>query len=223
MTARLAGYLSGNSPEQNIALILTEFGIYDARPPAELAEALNVVVLKEMQTENYFTLAYADVDLISGQVQMVQAGHPHPAVIRADGRVEYLGTGGLPVGLLDGATYDGFETRLLPGDQLFLMSDGITEAADTRGAELGQDGLSRIIGQCAGLRGAAFLEGLCQHLTSFTNGNSAMMCRGSILNLTVLRPTSAEPLWQEFKDRAAPAAENTHPRHCRRSWPRCAH
>ena len=171
MTARLAGYLSGNSPEQNIALILTEFGIYDARPPAELAEALNVVVLKEMQTENYFTLAYADVDLISGQVQMVQAGHPHPAVIRADGRVEYLGTGGLPVGLLDGATYDGFETRLLPGDRLFLMSDGITEAADTRGAELGQDGLSRIIGQCAGLRGAAFLEGLCQHLTSFTNGS----------------------------------------------------
>ena len=41
MTARLAGYLSGNSPEQNIALILTDFGIYDARPPEDLAEALN--------------------------------------------------------------------------------------------------------------------------------------------------------------------------------------
>ncbi len=171
MTARLAGYLSGNSPEQNIALVLTEFGIYDARPPAELAEALNSVVLKEMQTENYFTLAYADVDLISGKVSMVQAGHPHPAIIRADGEVEYLGAGGLPVGLLETATYEGIEARLLPGDRLFLMSDGITEAADGAGNLLGQEGLSRIISACAGLGGAVFLEGLSRHLNDYTGGN----------------------------------------------------
>jgi len=64
MTARLAGFLSGSSPEQNIALVLTDLGIYDARPPHELAAYLNVLVLEEMQTDNYFTLVYADVDLI---------------------------------------------------------------------------------------------------------------------------------------------------------------
>lgn len=170
MTARLAGYLSGNSPDQNIALVLTEFGIYDARPPAELAEALNSIVLKEMQTENYFTLAYADVDLISGRVAMVQAGHPHPAILRADGSVEYLGQGGLPVGLLEGASYDGIEAQLAPGDRLFLMSDGITEAADADGNQLGQDGLDRIIARCGALRGAAFLEGLSWHLNDYTGG-----------------------------------------------------
>ena len=170
MTARLAGYFSGNAPEQNIALILTEFGIYDARPPGELAEALNRVVLKEMQTETYFTLAYADVDLISGRVAMVQAGHPHPAVLRADGTVEYLGAGGMPIGLIDDATYEGFETRLLPGDKLFLMSDGITEAADARGEQLGQDGLTTLMSRCAGLKGAAFLEALYWHLNTYTNG-----------------------------------------------------
>lgn len=171
MTARLAGYLSGNSPEQNIALALTEFGIYDGRPPAELAAALNAVVLKEMQTETYFTLAYADVDLISGRVALVQAGHPHPAVIRADGRIDYLGAGGMPVGLIDGATYDGIETFLAPGDRLFLMSDGITEAADASGAQLGQEGLSDLIGRCTHLRGAAFLDGLCQQLNDYTGGD----------------------------------------------------
>lgn len=170
MTARLAGYLSGNSPEQNMALVLTEFGIYDARPPEELAEALNTVVLKEMQTENYFTLVYADVDLISGRVAMVQAGHPHPAVIRADGSVEYLGTGGLPVGLIEGATYDAIETLLFPGDRLFLMSDGITEATDSDGEQLGEDGLTRIIGACKGVRGPGFLESLSWHLSEYTNG-----------------------------------------------------
>jgi phosphoserine phosphatase RsbU/P len=169
MTARLAGYLSGNSPEQNMALVLTEFGIYDARPPEELAEALNTVVLKEMQTENYFTLAYADVDLISGKVVMVQAGHPHPAVIRADGNVEYLGEGGMPIGLIEGATYAPIETRLNPGDRLFLMSDGITEATNQDGAQLEESGLTKIIGQCGDLRGAAFLEALHWHLSIYSN------------------------------------------------------
>jgi sigma-B regulation protein RsbU (phosphoserine phosphatase) len=169
MTARLAGYLSGNSPEQNMALVLTEFGIYDARPPEELAEALNTVVLKEMQTENYFTLAYADVDLISGKVVMVQAGHPHPAVIRADGHVEYLGEGGMPIGLIEGATYEPIETRLHPGDRLFLMSDGITEATNQDGAQLEEAGLTKIIAQCGDLRGAAFLEALYWHLSTYSN------------------------------------------------------
>ena len=30
----------------------------------------------------------------------MQAGHPHPAVLRADGRIDYIGEGGLPVGLI---------------------------------------------------------------------------------------------------------------------------
>lgn len=171
MTARLAGYFSGNSPEQNIALVLTEFGIYDARPPAELAEALNAVVLKEMQTESYFTLAYADVDLISGQVELVQAGHPHPAVIRADGQVDYLGQGGMPIGLIEGASYEGFATRLLPGDRLFLMSDGITEAADPSGVQLGQGRLADMIRRCLSHDGAHFLASLTDMLEDYTCGN----------------------------------------------------
>lgn len=169
MTARLAGYLSGNSPEQNIALVLTEFGIYDARPPAELAAALNRVVLKEMQTENYFTLAYADVDLISGRVLMVQAGHPHPAVLRSDGGVEYFGAGGMPIGLIEDATYEDFEIQLRPGDRLFMMSDGITEAADSLGEQLGQDGLTKLMMQCADKKGADFLESLAALLSRYTN------------------------------------------------------
>ncbi|WP_263739715.1 PP2C family protein-serine/threonine phosphatase [Albidovulum litorale] len=167
MTARLAGYLSGNSPEQNIALVLTEFGIYDARPPEELAEQLNRVVMQEMQTENYFTMVYADVDLISGRVVMVQAGHPHPAIQRADGRVEFLGKGGLPIGLVEPADWEAFEALLLPGDRLFLMSDGITEAEDAQGVQLGEAGLSRLMATCRDFSGADFLESLVLHLTDY--------------------------------------------------------
>lgn len=173
MTARLAGYLSGNLPEQNIALVLTEFGIYDARPPNELAEQLNRVVMQEMQTENYFTMVYADVDLISGRAAMVQAGHPHPAIQRADGRVEYLGGGGLPIGLVEPAAWETFEAQLDAGDRLFLMSDGITEAEDANGVQLGEVGLSRLMADCRDLRGAAFLESLVLRLNDHAGAEFA--------------------------------------------------
>lgn len=168
MTARLAGYLSGNSPDQNIALILTEFGIYDARPPDELAHQLNRVVMQEMQTENYFTMAYADIDLITGQVDMVQAGHPHPAIQRADGRVEFLGHGGLPVGLMEEAVWTPFSARLDPGDRLFLMSDGITEVENECGTQLGETGLTAIMTRRANLGGGAFLDALMEDLAAYS-------------------------------------------------------
>lgn len=173
MTARLAGYLSGSSPDQNIALIQSEFGIYDARPPAELASYLNALVLEEMRTESYFTLIYADVDLISGRVEIVQAGHPYPAVQRADGSVEFLGVGGLPVGLIDGASYEQVSTVLTPGDRLFLMSDGITEATDISDTMLGEAGVGRLMQKSAGLKGAEFLDALYWDLETFAAGDLA--------------------------------------------------
>ncbi|MEX0370910.1 MAG: PP2C family protein-serine/threonine phosphatase, partial [Tateyamaria sp.] len=100
MTARLAGYLSAAAPDQNVALHRETDGSYSFLPPEEVIETLNDLVLDEMETEHYFTLLLADVDLQSGHVRMAQAGHPHAAVQRRDGRIEQDGPGGFPVGLM---------------------------------------------------------------------------------------------------------------------------
>ena len=168
MAARISGYLSGSSPDQNIALEQTELGIYDALEPAVLADTLNRLVFDELRTESYFTLIYADVDLISGKVSMVQAGHPMPAVLRSDNSVEYLGTGGLPIGLIETASYETIETRLRPGDRLLLGSDGITEATAATGQMLGETGLAQLMSACAGHRGTDFLDALYASLQTFT-------------------------------------------------------
>jgi serine phosphatase RsbU (regulator of sigma subunit) len=67
------------------------------------------------------------------RVTLAGAGHPGPALVRADGRVELLAGGGQPLGLFpaDGpdATAPYVETlRLGAGDLLFFYSDGVTEA-----------------------------------------------------------------------------------------------
>ncbi|HEY0214639.1 MAG TPA: fused response regulator/phosphatase [Paenirhodobacter sp.] len=167
MTARLSGYLSGVSPDQNIAMIQTDLGLYDALPPDELAVSLNEIVLREIRADSYFTLIYADVDLISGDVAMVQAGHPMPAVLRKGGRVEFLGSGGLPIGLIENARYDTITTRLAPGDRLFLGSDGITEAAAPGGILLEDDGLEQLLLAECHLRGPDFLDALHRDLVAY--------------------------------------------------------
>ena len=170
MTARLAGLLSGASPEQNIALTLGPDGTRDAVSPVIVAARLNRMLIEEMQVEQYFTLAYAEVDLQSGQVAIVQAGHPHPTVLRRDGRIEYLGEGGLPIGLIPDASYTLTEAQLFPGDRLILVSDGITECPDTANVELGEDGLAAMILRNADLTGRDLLEALVWDLTAYAGG-----------------------------------------------------
>ncbi|WP_376877717.1 PP2C family protein-serine/threonine phosphatase [Albirhodobacter sp. R86504] len=173
MTARIAGYLSGSSPDQNIALVQTEYGIYDARDPAEIASYLNDLVLHEMQTSSYFTMIYADIDLISGVVKLVQAGHPHPVILRADGSFKALGFGGLPIGLIEDATYETITAQLFPGDRLFMVSDGVTEAADAHGNLLDEHGFLRVISESRSLRGPQMLEAIQWHVANYTDGEVA--------------------------------------------------
>ncbi|MDZ4134354.1 MAG: fused response regulator/phosphatase, partial [Paracoccaceae bacterium] len=160
MTARLAGLLSGTSPDQNIAIVTGAYGYRDAWPPESVAGRFNKMMFDDLQVDQYFTLAYAEVDLRTGRVWLVQAGHPHPALIRADGRVEYLGNGGLPIGLIPEAEYERIEAQLFPGDRLFLVSDGVTECPTPDGEELGEDGLTRILAANHHMGNEALLDAL---------------------------------------------------------------
>lgn len=170
MTARLAGLLSGASPDQNIALRAGPGGARDAWPPAAVADRLNRVMLDDMQVDQYFTMAYAEVDLGTGRFSLTQAGHPHPLILR-QARVERLGQGGLPIGLIDGAMYPQIDGHLLPGDRLFLGSDGLTECPAPDGSELGTSGLAGLLRRNAPLPSADLLEALIWDLHAHAGGS----------------------------------------------------
>nr|WP_245398613.1 SpoIIE family protein phosphatase [Oceaniglobus trochenteri] len=167
LTARLAGYLSGSSPDQNMALINTGPGTYAARDLGEVADRLNRMMLDDVDTEHYFTMLLAYVDLTTGEVEFIQAGHPHPIVQRRDGAISVLGEGGMPIGLLADPEFGRCRVKLSKGDRLLLASDGITECADEAGNLLGDDGLIDIMQASAHIGGESFFQALLWDLASF--------------------------------------------------------
>lgn len=169
LSARLAAMLSGGS-EHNIALRQTDNGPGEPRTPAEVLRQLNTLMLEELRTESYFTMVYAELDYGTGSVRLVQAGHPHPVVQRADASVEMVGAGGLPVGVFAEADYDEMTLQLRPGDRLFISSDGLIESENDRGEPLGEEGLQAILRTNALLRGDALLESICWSAANYAGG-----------------------------------------------------
>ncbi|NRB04007.1 MAG: fused response regulator/phosphatase [Rhodobacteraceae bacterium] len=167
MTARLAGLLSGAGPEHNVALLRNRDGTFRPRPPAESVEALNEMVLDQMETEHYFTILLAFVNQKTGEVMLSQAGHPHPVILRESGRIEQDGTGGFPVGLMSGVQFEETAFTLAPGDRLIFVSDGITECPNQAGDMLEEDGLAEMVARNADVAARDFFEALTWDLTDF--------------------------------------------------------
>jgi len=171
MTARLAGHLSTAAPEHNIALSHTAGGDYQVLPPEAVVARLNDLMCRVIESEHYFTMALAVIDLTTGRVELSQAGHPHPAVQHADGSVSFHGRGGLPVGLIEDARYERVSLRLAPGERLLLCSDGLTECPAPGGGLLEEAGLSRLLRRNAQVRGRALLETLVWDLNAHHGGS----------------------------------------------------
>ena len=123
--------------------------------------------MSEVDTDLYFTLAFADIDLQTGQVVLVHAGHPNSVVLDALGGVTYHGNGGLPVGLLEDAVFDSATFTLGPGDRLMLYTDGITECENLEGKSLGEAGLGQLLQKNSSRTGLEMLDALFRDLNSY--------------------------------------------------------
>src|SRR3712207_2396285 len=78
-------------------------------------------------------------------LRYTNAGHNAPLLVRADGALERLDTGGMMVGAFDFARYEEGRTALRPGDLLVVFSDGLSEAQNPLGEEYGEQRLSDFV------------------------------------------------------------------------------
>lgn len=119
--------------------------------------------LAELDTNRFATCTYAQVDLGTGTLRAVRAGHLGPLIRHTDGRVgQPKLRGGLPLGLATVFGDEEFpETRLdlVPGETLVLCTDGLVEQP---GSDI-QSGLEAL--SSAMSSGPPQAEALADHLS----------------------------------------------------------
>jgi len=93
----------------------------------------------QLKDDRYFTMIYGLFDTHSSILRMAQAGHPSPILIRKDGRLQILGSGGMPIGVWPDIEFDCFDVSIKHGDRLLLYSDGVTECKSVHGETFGED------------------------------------------------------------------------------------
>jgi serine phosphatase RsbU (regulator of sigma subunit)/PAS domain-containing protein len=98
--------------------------------PVDVLARVNEVMLAGDYEDRFVTakLAYLRWDGGRLHVTLASAGHPGPALVRPDGRVDVLNGGGLPLGLFPDADPHAEELELGEDDLLFFYSDGVTDA-----------------------------------------------------------------------------------------------
>ena len=100
------------------------------------------------------------VDLKTGLVEFVNAGH-NPPLVYQNGAFTYLKSKAcLVLACVDGVDYEKHQLQLHPGDALYLYTDGVTEATDAEKQLYGEDRLEKAVNTA----GNGDMQSLCRQV-----------------------------------------------------------
>jgi hypothetical protein len=100
---------------------------------------------------SFVTLFHARLNIVTGLVRFVDAGHGLSIVIRQHGVVERLSSDNPPLGAGSDINWTEQTSTLTPGDTLVSVSDGVLDLFD--GTLAGLDKVAEIVGRCSTAQG----------------------------------------------------------------------
>ena len=114
--------------------------------PAEAFTQANAELSTHNDETCMFVTAWMGVlDLSSGRIEFANAGHNPPLLGKSDG-VSYLKSRpDFVLGGMEDTQYEAQQLQLLPGEVLFLYTDGLTEAMNAKKELYGQERPLRVL------------------------------------------------------------------------------
>lgn len=159
--------------------------------PSSVLERVNNLVVPDAAQGMFITLAYAVLDLRTGQLEFANAGHNPPLLVRHERcAIEKLERGGMALGVLVDSRIQGGSNHLQSGDFLVMYTDGVTEAFSPQDEIFGDELLhSTILAEIAcqerdgGPDAQRLVDAIDQRVSEFIAGSS----RSDDLTLLVLK------------------------------------
>ena len=135
----------------------------DSSSLAEMGARINRIFHRDCGPTRFATLIYAELMEGSPTLRILNAGHPPPVVVGANG-VDVLPAVALPIGMMPDSAYVEQRVDLEAGGFVLFYSDGLTEARDGEGAFFGETRLYELLPAIRGIPaekvGARILEEL---------------------------------------------------------------
>jgi serine phosphatase RsbU (regulator of sigma subunit) len=132
---------------------------------------VNEELMAEEDQEMDLTMLVGVIDCATGEVQLVNAGHEDPMIVRADGSVEiFRMVGGLRLRTLDGFPYAVERVQLRQGDTLVIISDGATDASNAKEDRFGLDRVIQALKEVGHTSAAERARHLAERVRMFERG-----------------------------------------------------
>ncbi|MBO7310653.1 MAG: SpoIIE family protein phosphatase [Clostridia bacterium] len=137
-------------------------------PVNEIFTRANEKLCENNESGMFVTAWMGILDLTTGKMQFANAGHNPPLIKRASGDFEYLKTrAGFVLAGMEGVRYRAGELSLLPGDRLFLYTDGVPEATNIDNKLYGEDRLLSFMNKNATVDAVTLLPALKSNIDEF--------------------------------------------------------
>lgn len=129
----------------------------------------NYIAQTHGDTSMFASVFFALLDLETGVLNYINAGHEEPVIFSHNNIKQRLGTTGPVVGIFPGAKYETAMTTLDHDDSLLIFTDGITEALSVDGKQFSETRLLSLLEKFTG-NADELLPEILNSLNDFTKG-----------------------------------------------------
>jgi serine phosphatase RsbU (regulator of sigma subunit) len=128
------------------------YQLLTANGPGEAIAGLNRSLSETMGEGHFITLVLVMLQPASGNMTLVNAGHPPPILFQPDGRNAEIGTqeSGFPLGVVKNTSYEECSVHMPPGGVVMVYTDGIKDAMNAEKQVYGLPRLRRLVQAASG-------------------------------------------------------------------------
>ena len=161
-----------------------KFAAADHGEAAMIAQEANNRLCSQNPMALFVTCFIAVVELDTGKVTYVSAGHESPYILTSDTasedaangngtRTSLEGTRGVAMGVMEGFQYQSREITLEPGQSLVIYSDGLTDMINLAGDIYGRERLEASLDAVTGQSPLAIVDYMWEDIATFSQGTAA--------------------------------------------------
>ncbi|MBR4234634.1 MAG: SpoIIE family protein phosphatase [Clostridia bacterium] len=147
------GDVSGKGVPASLFMMLSSSLIHHVAmrdtSPANILHEVNAEICSRNPEEMFVTVWLGILEISTGKLTAANAGHEYPALKRSGASFDILkDKHGFVVGGMNGVRYRNYEMQLLPGEKLFVYTDGVPEANDAAGEMFGEGRMVAALREC---------------------------------------------------------------------------